>query len=256
MKPAARAGGETTAQRSESAAHRQTARILVVEDDRALARVVADNLRLAGFDVRHAGDGHEATRIASSFHPDLVILDIMLPDTTGFDLCGALRRRGGTAVIILTALGQKTDKLHGLRLGADDYVTKPFDIDELLARVRAVLRRARSTVGLLTLGTTVVDLRRQLAWRGGSPIDLTTRECELLRYLAERRDQVVYRDELLKEVWGYPDTPLTRAVDNSIARLRKKIEPDPHHPQFIRTVFGDGYCLSSGEVGDAVSEEG
>jgi DNA-binding response OmpR family regulator len=220
-------------------------RILVVEDDAALARVVYDNLAIEGFDVRHAGSGDEAVRIAAEFHPDLVLLDIMLPDTTGFDVCGTLRRRGAAALIIMTARGQKSDKLRGLDLGADDYVTKPFDIDELLARIRAVLRRARADVERLALGDVIVDLQSQRATAPGHTVALTRRECELLRYLAERRDRVVHREELLREVWGYSDAPLTRSVDSAVARLRKKVEPDPSQPRFIHTVHGDGYCLTS-----------
>ena len=233
------------AARPATAAPHAAKRILVVEDDAALARVVYDNLAIEGFDVRHAGSGEEAVRIAAEFHPDLVLLDIMLPDTTGFDLCGTLRRRGTAALIIMTARGQKTDKLRGLDLGADDYVTKPFDIDELLARIRAVLRRARADVERLALGDVTVDLQSQRATGSGHAVALTRRECELLRYLAERRDRVVHREELLREVWGYSDAPLTRSVDSAVARLRKKVEPDPSQPRFIHTVHGDGYCLTS-----------
>ena len=227
-----------------------TKRILVVEDDAALARVVYDNLAIEGFDVRHAANGEAAIRTAAEFHPDLVLLDIMLPDTTGFDLCGTLRRRGAAALIIMTARGQKTDKLRGLDLGADDYVTKPFDIDELLARIRAVLRRARADVERLALGDVTVDLQSQRATGTGRTVALTRRECELLRYLAERRDRVVHREELLREVWGYSDAPLTRSVDSAVARLRKKVEPDPSQPRFIHTVHGDGYCLTSAARND------
>jgi DNA-binding response OmpR family regulator len=168
----------------------------------------------------------------------------MLPDTSGFELCKALRRKG-SALIFISARGQKQDKLRGLDLGADDYVTKPFDIDEVLARIRAVLRRARANVEQFVLGGVTVDLASQRVSSEQQQISLTRRECDLLRYLAERRDRVVFRDELLREVWGYAETPLTRSVDSAITRLRKKIEPDPRHPLFIHTVHGDGYCLSS-----------
>jgi DNA-binding response OmpR family regulator len=223
----------------------QSKRILVVEDDAALTRVVCDNLAIEGFDVRHAGSGEAAMRTAAEFHPDLVLLDIMLPDTTGFELCSTLRRRGAAALIIMTARGQKSDKLRGLDSGADDYVTKPFDIDELLARIRAVLRRARADVERLALGDVTVDLQSQRVTGKGRSLALTRRECELLRYLAERRDRVVHREELLREVWGYSEAPLTRSVDSAVARLRKKVEPDPSQPRFIHTVHGDGYCLTS-----------
>ena len=220
-------------------------RILVVEDDGPMARVLYDNLAIEGFDVRLAITGAEAVAVCAEWHPDLVLLDLMLPDTSGFELCGILRRRGAAALIILTARGQKADKLRGLNLGADDYVTKPFDIDELLARIQAVLRRSRADVGELVLGDVTIDLESQRATSGHRTVALTRRECDLLRYLAQRKDRVVYRDELLKEVWGYFDAPLTRSVDSAVARLRKKVEPDPHHPLFIHTVFGDGYCLTS-----------
>ena len=219
-------------------------RVLVVEDDDALARVLCDSLVIESFAVERASDGGEATRIAAAFHPDLVLLDLMLPDISGFELFGALRRRGATAIIVLTARGQKSDKLRGLNLGADDYVTKPFDIDELLARVHAVLRRARTDVELLALGDATINVTQQCIIRHGRSVPLSRRECELIRYLAERRDRVVYRDELLREVWGYPESPITRSVDHAIARLRKKIETDPHRPRFIHTVHGNGYCLT------------
>ena len=210
-----------------------------------MARVLCDNLVIEGFDVRHAGRGDEAIQLAAEFHPDLVLLDLMLPDTTGFDVCDALRCRGAAALIILSARGQKIDKLRGLNLGADDYVTKPFDIEELVARIHAVLRRARADVEQLVLGQVTVDLQSQRAIVRDGSVPLTRRECELLRYLAERMDRVVYRDELLRGVWGYLDAPITRLVDTAVARLRKKIERDPRHPLFLHTVHGDGYCLTS-----------
>jgi DNA-binding response OmpR family regulator len=220
-------------------------RVLIVEDDEALARVIADNLRFEGYEVDTTGDGNEALGRLRTFQPDLVLLDVMLPNRSGFDLCGVLRQGGRTPVMILSALGQKADKLRGLKLGADDYLTKPFDVDELLARVQAVMRRSRRAVNRLTLGAVTIDFATLHATENGRrDIHLTHREFEVLRYLAERQDRVVYRDELLREIWGYLDVPLTtRSVDHAIARLRKKIEPDPHRPQFIRTVHGDGYVL-------------
>jgi DNA-binding response OmpR family regulator len=219
-------------------------RILVVEDDAALARVVRDNLTFDGFDVDWVTSGNAALSRVKAATPDLIVLDIMLPDTNGFDLCGVLRQGRQTPIIILTARGQKADKLRGLNLGADDYITKPFDLEEFLARVRAVLRRTRPTVDNLLLGGVTIDFRAQHASKGSQTIHLTHREFELLQYLAERQEHVVHRNELLREVWGYPDVPSTRSVDHAIARLRKKIEADPHHPRFIHTVHGDGYCLT------------
>jgi len=220
-------------------------RILVVEDDAALARVVCDNLEIEGFDVRHAASAEDAVRQAAGFTPDLVLLDVMLPGVSGFDVCSTLRRRGAAAIIMLTARAQKEDKLRGLDLGADDYVTKPFDIDELLARIRAVLRRPRGDVERLQLGDVLVDLKSQRVITAHGIVPLTRRECDVLRYLADRRDRVVHRDELLRDVWGYSEAPLTRSVDSAVARLRKKVEPDPHRPLFIHTVHGDGYCLTT-----------
>jgi two-component system response regulator MtrA len=219
-------------------------RILIVEDDGALASVLSDNLLFEGFEVRVVSDGHQALPASREFTPDLVILDVMLPGPSGFELCGMLRQGARTPIIMLSARVQKADKLQGLALGADDYVTKPFDMDELLARVRAVLRRVRPAIERLTLGGITVDFVTLAARHGGTPISMTHREFELLRYLAERADRVVYRRELLREIWGYSEGPMTRSVDQAIARLRKKIESDPHHPQFIHTVQGDGYLLS------------
>jgi len=220
-------------------------RILIVEDDAALARVLSDNLTFAGYDVETIEDGSEVVRRMRTFVPDLVLLDLMLPGMDGFELCGLVRQGGRTPVIILTARDQKRDKLRGLELGADDYVTKPFDFEELQARIRAVLRRARQMVVRITLGDTLIDFRTFKAMRGRRELRLSRREFDLLSYLAEREGAVVLRSELLREVWGFPDEPSTRAVDYAIRRLRRKIERDPHNPQHIHTVHGDGYCLTS-----------
>ena len=219
-------------------------RILIVEDDTALAQVVSDNLVFEGFVCECVADGTTAVARFRQFNPDLVLLDIMLPDIVGFDLCGVLRERGSTPVIMLTARGQKEDKLRGLKLGADDYITKPFDMDELVARIHVVLRRTRSVASRLVLGPVTVDFRLQLATRSGRMIHLSRKEFDILQYLAEREGQIVHRDELLRDVWGYPQSPLTRSVDYAILRIRRKIEGDPRHPRFIHSVRGDGYCLT------------
>jgi two-component system alkaline phosphatase synthesis response regulator PhoP len=219
-------------------------RILIVEDNEGLARVLSDNLMLEGFDVQTVDDGNLAIAKAREFGPDLILLDVALPGKDGFELCGLLRQGRRTPIIMLTARSQKDDRILGLKLGADDYVTKPFDLEELLARVHAVLRRSRPDVERLTLGRVTVDFRALRAWDGEQPIDLTHREFELLRYLAERQEVVVDRDELLREVWGYASAPNTRSVDQAIVRLRRKIEPDAQHPIFIHTVHGNGYCLT------------
>jgi DNA-binding response OmpR family regulator len=219
-------------------------RVLIVEDDAPLARVLHDNLVFEGFDVDCAGDGNQAVQFARESPPDLVILDVMLPGRNGFELVGPLRRGGETPIIMLTARAEKADKLKGLNLGADDYVTKPFDLDELLARVHAVLRRASPAVERVVLGEIAVDFTLREARSPRGPIHLTHLEFELLRYLAERQSRVVPRSELLREVWGYPDTPNTRSVDYTVARLRKKVETEPASPRFIHTVHGDGYQLT------------
>ena len=219
-------------------------RILVVEDDRALARVLSDNLTFSGFDVDWVDDGEEALNRVRAKGPDLVLLDVMLPGRDGFSLCGLIRQGGRTPVIMLTARDQKADKVKGLELGADDYITKPFDFEELRARIRAVLRRARRSMVHITIGDAEVDFVAFTATRGGVDLRLSRREFDLLSYLAEREGQVVDRDELLREIWGYPDEPATRAVDYAIRRVRRKLEPDPHNPRHILTVHGNGYSLT------------
>jgi two-component system, OmpR family, response regulator VicR len=218
--------------------------ILVVEDDAALARVLSDSLTYEGFDVECVREGHAAVERARRQAPDLILLDIGLPDTDGFAIVELLRQSGPTPIIVLTARGQKADKLRGLKLGADDYVTKPFDMEELFARIGAVMRRTRPRPGRLVLGEVTIDFEARTAERNRSSLHLTDREFEILRYLAEHQARIVYRDELLKAVWGYPDAPMTRSVDHAIGRLRKKIEADARHPQYIQTVHGDGYRLT------------
>jgi len=220
-------------------------RILIVEDDDALARLLRDNLSFEGFAVDCVGDGLQALQQARHSPPDLVLLDVTIPGLDGFGVCRALgEERERPPIIILTARTQQQDKVQGLRLGADDYVTKPFFFDELLARIQAVLRRSRPAVSVLALGETTIDFTRMRASRRGEPLELTSREYALLQYLAERAGAVVKRDELLRVVWGYREVPMTRTVDNFVARLRRKIEANPHRPEYIRTMHGDGYCLS------------
>ena len=218
--------------------------ILIVEDDAVLARALRDNLAFDGFNVECVPDADQAIARTRERPPDLVLLDLMLPGRDGFDVCGILRQGGRTPVIILSARSQKVDKVRGLDLGADDYITKPFELDELLARIHAVLRRSRPEIERLSLGTITIDFRRCHATVGRRELHLTHREFEVLQYLAERQERVVNRVELLREIWGYVDMPSTRSVDHAIARLRRKIEADPHNPQFIQTVHGDGYRLS------------
>jgi len=219
-------------------------RVLIVEDDSNLAAFMRENLLYEGFDVNWAADGKSALARARTFIPDLIVLDIMLPDTSGFELCAALRRNGRVPVLIVSARSDKTDKLRGLNLGADDYITKPFDLDEFVARVHAVLRRTRPATDNLAIGSITIDFITRTAKTGDAEIHLTHREFDLLKYLAERPGHVVSREELLKELWEYPDPVWTRSVDHAIARLRKKIEPDPQHPRFIHTSVGSGYSLT------------
>jgi DNA-binding response OmpR family regulator len=219
-------------------------RILVVEDDAALAKGLQDNLVSEGFDALCVSDGSRAQAAVADFTPDLIVLDLMLPGVSGFELCRAIRDAGETPILVLTARSQKADKIRCLDHGADDYLTKPFDLEELLARIRAILRRTRPNLEMLTMGAVTIDFKSRLALRGGADLHLTHKEFEILHYLAEREGHVVHREELLKELWGYAQTPFTRSVDTAMARLRKKIESDAHRPRFIHTVHGDGYCLT------------
>ncbi|HLH31826.1 MAG TPA: response regulator transcription factor [Terriglobia bacterium] len=220
-------------------------KILVVEDDASLARMLCDNLLYEGFDVALAADGNRALREHHAFDPDLVLLDLTLPGVDGFDVCRKLNRnRSRTGIIILTARSQKDDKVQGLRLGADDYITKPFALDELLARIHAVLRRIHPADQTLVLGSLRIDFNRYTAQRHDEKVAFSQREIEVLRYMSDRIGKVVTRDELLRNVWGYQNIPLTRSVDNLIARIRWKVEPDPDNPKYIHTVYGDGYRLT------------
>ena len=219
-------------------------KLLVVEDDRGIATLLQHNLTIDGFDVRLAATAHDALRECQDFSPDLVLLDIKLPDGNGFELCRVLRQGGRRPVIFVSARGQRADKVRGLDLGADDYVTKPFDMEELVARINAVLRRTRPTVGTIALGSVTIDFVAGRASHGFSDIPLTRRELDLLRYLAERSGAPVRREELLAEIWGVHDGSTTRAVDFAVARLRKKIERDPHSPRHLKTAHGDGYSLT------------
>jgi DNA-binding response OmpR family regulator len=220
-------------------------KILVVEDDLSLARVVCHNLNYEGFDVMAAENGLDALSLAELQKPDLVLLDLMLPRLDGIEVCRRLAREPTrTGLIIITARNQRQDKLEAFRLGADDYVTKPFTLDELLARVHAVLRRLRPTAQSLVLGDLTIDFVRYSASKGDRPVVFSYRELEVLHYMSERLGQTVTREELLQRVWGFHNVPSTRCVDNLIARLRLKIEPNPREPQYLRTAHGDGYRLT------------
>jgi two-component system alkaline phosphatase synthesis response regulator PhoP len=218
--------------------------ILLVEDEEALRMTLSDRLRSEGYVVDFAADGElgfdKATRLAF----DLIILDIMLPRCNGLDLCRGIRLAGlATPILLLTARGQTADKVVGLKLGADDYVTKPFDTMELMARIEALLRRSitRAGQGIFQFGSIRVDLRGTLVTRGGKPVYLSAREFQLLRYLVEHAGTTVSRDEILREVWGYEVGTFTRTVDVHVASLRQKLEKVPKRPEMILTVPGLGY---------------
>jgi DNA-binding response OmpR family regulator len=222
-------------------------RILVVEDDPAILRGLADNLRCEGYEVQQAADGEAALRLAREGRPDLIILDLMLPRLSGYEVCTKLRAHGAdTPILMLTARGDEADRVVGLDMGADDYVTKPFSVRELLARVRALLRRASPARALpdeVRFGDVAIDFKRYVATRAGRPIDLTRKEFGVLRLLASRAGEVVGREEMLNDVWGYEHFPTTRTVDNHVALLRAKLEVDPSQPRHLITVHGVGYKL-------------
>jgi two-component system alkaline phosphatase synthesis response regulator PhoP len=223
---------------------RRALRVLIVEDDPAMAMALRDGFAFEGHRVLHAADGAAGLELATEAELDLVILDVMLPKLDGLEVCRRLRAAGREVpVILLTARSQESDKVEGLRLGADDYVTKPFSFVELLARVDALLRRVRrgGEPEIQRFGDVAVDFRRLTATRAGEPLDLSPREFAILACLAARRGEVVTREHLLQVVWGYETLPLTRTVDMHIAKLRRKIEPDPAEPSLIVTVHGAGY---------------
>jgi two-component system alkaline phosphatase synthesis response regulator PhoP len=220
-------------------------RLLLVEDEPGLVLTLTDRLTREGYAVESAIDGADGLARAAAEPFDLVVLDVMLPRLGGFDVLRELRRRGvDTPVIVLTARGQVADKVGGLKLGADDYVTKPFEMVELLARIEAKLRRAprhRHPVEGYQFGNIRIDFHRAEVTKDGAALDLSAREFQLLRHFIEHRGAIVTREELLNEVWGYHSMPSTRTVDVHVAWLRQKIEPNPRHPQFIVTIHRLGY---------------
>lgn len=227
-------------------------RVLIVEDDPAILRTLADNLRFEKHDVLTAMDGETAYKIQRSQHPDLIVLDLMLPRMSGLELCRKLRTEGiQVPILILTARSEEADRVLGLDLGADDYVTKPFSVAELMARIRALLRRASSAAErptTLKFGQVEVDFNRYTALRRGKSIEMTRKEFDILRLLASRQGNVVSREELLNEVWGLESYPVTRTVDNHIAGLRAKLEKNPARPVYIQTVHGVGYKFVDDEI--------
>ncbi len=220
-------------------------KILIVEDEPNMVAGLRDNFEYEGYQVITAADGVEGLQRALADSPDLVVLDVMMPRMSGLDVCKQLKaKRPSVPVIMLTARGQEVDKVVGLELGADDYVTKPFSIRELLARVKAVLRRARTVPReqeRYSFSDVEVDLRAYRTVRRGKEVELSAKEFELLKYFLCHTGETLSRDRLLEDVWGYEHYPTTRTVDAHIVRLRQKLEPNPEEPRFILTVHGVGY---------------
>ena len=231
------------------------ARILLVDDDDSLSLLVSDSLRREGYEpVRctHAAQAQEELEECSF---DVILLDVMLPDRSGFELCAELRNRGVvTPVLMLTARGAVNDRVTGLRLGADDYLSKPFEVAELLARIEALRRRAvagmRADTGVFEFGDVCVNLYSRSVSRFGKPVDLSRLEFQMLTYLIRNRGRVILRDELLRAVWGYRALPYTRTVDVHMWQLRRKLETDAQRPRFLRTIHGTGYLFDCDTAGE------
>ena len=226
------------------------ARLLLIEDEPGLVMTLTDRLVAEGYDVQSVTDGEVGLTRATSEPYEIVVLDGMLPGRDGFDVCRTIRQRGvQTPILMLTARGQVVDRVVGLKLGADDYLTKPFEMAELLARLEALLRRApRSQLSLgetYQFGDIHVDFRKAEVSRGGQTLELSAREFKLLCYFIEHRGATISRDELLNEVWGYNAMPSTRTVDVHIAWLRQKVESNPRRPQYIHTIHGLGYKFTA-----------
>jgi len=218
--------------------------ILIVEDEQVLRTTLSDRLRGEGYVVDTAVDGQEAFEKAANLPFDLIILDIMLPRRSGLDVCRDIRHAGmATPILILTARSEMVDKVVGLKIGADDYVTKPFEAAELVARIEVLLRRVpiHAGQGVHEFGSIRVDVRRAEVTRDGKPVYLTAREFQLLRYFIEHTGSTVSRTELLRSLWGYDAETLTRTVDTHVGSLRQKLEENPKRPEFILTVSGVGY---------------
>jgi DNA-binding response OmpR family regulator len=222
-------------------------RIIVIEDDRAILRGLKDNLEYESYEVLTATDGEQGYRLIKEQSPDLIVLDLMIPRMDGYELCRKVRSEGiTTPILMLTAKSEEMDRVHGLDIGADDYVTKPFSVPELLARIRAILRRAQPPTDLpdqVHFDEVIVDFKRFTATKAGEALKLSRKEFGVLRLLAARTGQVVTRNELLDEVWGHDYFPTERTVDNHIASLRAKLEEDPAQPNHLITIHGVGYKL-------------
>ena len=226
-------------------------KVLLVEDEEGLIFTLTDRLTSEGYEVVSASDGEQGCELALSGDFDLILLDVMLPKKNGYDVCRDLRQKGiTTPVLMLTAKGETIDKVLGLKLGADDYLTKPFEVMELLARIEALLRRSPyggngNGAGQFRFGDVTIDFKRAEVFREQRPVDLSAMEFKLLHHLIENRGVVHSRDQLLDAVWGYDAMPSTRTVDVHIAWLRQKLEENPKHPRFIQTVHGMGYKFAA-----------
>ena len=221
--------------------------VLIIEDDPSILLGLQKNLKFEGYDVLTAGDGERGLELAIDRPPDLIILDIMLPKISGFEICKTLKKNNiQVPIIILSAKDQEIDKIMGLDLGADDYVTKPFNIRELIARINAVMRRKRlyeqqGTPDRFKFGKLLLDLKGQTLQKDGAPLETSVREFKLLKFFVENRGKVLDRKEILNKVWGYDYFGTARTIDNFITKLRQKVEDDPDDPQHIVTVRGVGY---------------
>ncbi len=224
---------------------RMSGKVLIVEDDQAMAVALRDGFEYEGYSVQVARDGAAGLKVAFEKDLDLIILDVMLPKLSGFDVCKQLRSAGSsTPIIMLTARGQEIDKVVGLKIGADDYVTKPFSFMELMARVEALMRRTHRQVEMaddFCFGDVAVNFKKFEITKAGAPIEISPREFNILKYFIEHRGEVITRDQLLDSVWGYGSFPLTRTVDMHIAKLRQKVEETPGDPKHIITVHRVGY---------------
>jgi DNA-binding response OmpR family regulator len=221
-------------------------KILIIEDEEDLVKGLKLNLADEGYEVDWASDGAEGLRKALEERHDLIILDIMLPEMNGLDVCRELRQQKiGIPIIMLTAKGEEIDKVVGLEIGADDYMTKPFSIRELLARIKAHLRRekreGKTVPDVYCFGDVEIDFVHFKVRRMDKELDLTSLEMEILKYFITHREEVITREALLDKIWGYEKYPTTRTIDNHILKLRKKIEEDPTHPEYILSVYGEGY---------------
>jgi len=227
-----------------------SSRILLVEDEPGLVLTITDMLEGEGYTVQSAHDGEAGLACALETRFDLIILDVMLPRKNGFDLCRELRQKGiDAAVVMLTARGRVIDRVVGLKLGADDYVTKPFDPAELLARIEALLRRVRKEnlipVETFTFGDIQVNFQRAEVKRGGKPVNLAAKELQLLHYLIDNRERVIPREEIMQKVWEYATDASSRTIDTHVAWLRQKLEENPQTPRYIQTIRGRGYKFTS-----------